>query len=86
MAKLSIFFKLLRPHFQNSFVQFFFNVFFAKLKDKTQKKLLKTGHQCKFCVKLALKFFFFKVNYGQIKNFLQNSETTFSKQFFPKVF
>ena len=54
MFKFSIFFNILRPHFQNSSVPFFFNVFCAKLKDGT-KKLLKTGHQCKTSVKLNLK-------------------------------
>ena len=35
-AKFSIFFNILRPHFQNSFVPFFC----AKLKDGTQKKTI----------------------------------------------
>ena len=37
MAKFCIFFDILRPHFQNSFVPIFFNVFCAKLKNRTQK-------------------------------------------------
>ena len=59
MVKFTIFFNILRPHFQNSFVPYFFNVFCAKLKDGTKKKLLKTKHQCKASVKLALKKLFF---------------------------
>ena len=39
MAKLSILFDILRPHFQNSFVPILFYVCCAKLKDETQKAI-----------------------------------------------
>ena len=86
MAKFSIFFDILRPHFQNRFVPIFFNVFVAKLKEEHKKAIENRTpgyNQCKISFKKTL---FFKVNYGRIKIFFQNSGTTFSKQFFLNVF
>ena len=47
VAKFSIFFDILTPHFQNSFVPIFFYVFFSKLKDGTQKSYWKPNASVK---------------------------------------
>ena len=52
-VKLKIFFKILNHIVKTVLSQFFVYVFCAKLRDETQKKLLKTEHQCKISVKLG---------------------------------